>query len=234
LVMGEAFGGSAKSTPQAKGYLVKATETYEKVLEKSKTDKGNAHGSSLPALAATGVRVKLAKAKKCLGEYAAARDLFEAVLKENPTFLPAQMEAARLYQEWGAAGSEDRDNYVRAMIGALPDKAKNGKNTIWGWGEIARVTANHAQFREQFYDARYNLALCRYSYAVAQDDAKKKTEQLKLAKKDIGLTAGLYPELGGEEKKKQYDNLLKSIQQALGEPAEGLKALVAPQRKSHG
>jgi len=230
LGMGEAFGGSAKSlTPQAKGYFVKAGETYQKILDQGKSD-----ANFLPALAATGIRVKLAKTKKCLGEYSASRDLFEAVLKENPTFLPAQMEAARMYQEWGAAGSEERDNFVRAMIGALPDKAKNGKNTIWGWGEIARVTANNAQFREQFYDARYNLALCRYSYAISQDDAKKKADQLKLAKNDIGLTAGLYPELGGEEKKKQYDNLLKTIQQALGEPAEGLKALNAPQTKKRG
>jgi tetratricopeptide (TPR) repeat protein len=232
LGMGEAFGGSAKSlTPQAKGYFVRASETYQKVLDKSKADEGKVDASSLPALAATGVRVKLAKAKKSLGEYAASRDLFEAVLKENPTFLPAQMEAARLYQDWGAAGSEDRDNYVRAMIGALPDKSKNGKNTIWGWGEIARATANNPQFREQFYDARYNLALCRYSFAIAQDDANRKADQLKLAKNDIGLTAGLYPELGGEEKKKQYDNLLKSIQQALGEPAEGLKGMSSPQKK---
>jgi cellulose synthase operon protein C len=233
LGMGAAFGGNAKSlSPQAKGYFVKAGETYQKILDNYKSDKGKSDASFLSAPAATGVRVKLAKAKKCIGDYSASQDLFESVLKESPTFLPAQMEAARMYQEWGAAGRDERDNYVRAMVGALPDKSKNGKNTIWGWGEIARVTANNAQFREQFYNARYNLALCRYSYAISQDDAKKKTDQLKQAKNDIGLTAGLYPELGGEEKKKQYDNLLKTIQQALGEPAEGLKALNAPRTKS--
>jgi tetratricopeptide (TPR) repeat protein len=229
--MGEALGtGSKGLTPQAKGYFVKASETYQAVLDKGKGD-----ADFLPAQAATGVRVKLAKAKKCLGEHAAARDLFEAVLKENPTYLPAQIEAARMYQDWAGTGSDERDHYIRAMIGALPDKSKNGKHTIWGWGEIARVTANNAQFREQFYDARYNLALCRYHYAISQDDEQKKTDQLKLAKSDIGLTAGLYPELGGEEKKKQFDNLLKSIQQALGEAADGLKALnTQTKKKSHG
>jgi phospholipase/lecithinase/hemolysin len=70
LGMGEAFGGNAKSlTPQAKGYFVKAGETYQKTL-----DKGNSDATLLPGLAATGVRVKLAKAKKYLGEYAASRD----------------------------------------------------------------------------------------------------------------------------------------------------------------
>src|SRR5207249_1376038 len=119
------------------------------------------------------------------------------------------------------------ENYVRAIVGARPDKGKNDKNTIWGWGEIARMTANNAQYRDQFYDARYNLALCRYQYALALSDAKEKTKQLKLAKSDIALTAGLYPDLGGDEKKKQYDNLLKNIQKSLGEPTDGLKALQA-------
>src|SRR4029079_8892769 len=157
-----------------------------------------------------------------------AANMLESILKASPTVLPAQLEAARLYQDWGGAGKNQHENDVRAIVGARPDKSKNDKNTIWGWGEIARMTANNPQFREQFYDARYNLALCRYQYALALPDAAAKTKQLKLARSDIALTAGLYPELGGEEKKRQYDNLLKNIQKSLGEPTEGLRALQSP------
>src|SRR5262245_10144235 len=60
LGMGEAFGGSAKSlTPQAEGYFAKAGETYQKVLDNNKPDKGASDANLLPALAATGVRVRL-------------------------------------------------------------------------------------------------------------------------------------------------------------------------------
>lgn len=221
LGMGESFGTSLKNlTPQAKGYFVKAAEMYQKIL-----DKGKSEASFLPAQMATSVRIKLARAKKFVGDYIAAANMLESILKASPTVLPAQIEAARLYQDWGATGKNQHENYVRAIVGARPDKSKNDKNTIWGWGEIARMTANNPQFREQFYDARYNLALCRYQYALAQGDAKEKTKQLKLAKSDIALTAGLYPDLGGDEKKRQYDNLLKNIQKSLGEPTDGLKAL---------
>ena len=224
LGMGEAFGGGAKAvTPQAKGYFVNAIETYQKILEKGKSDQ-----DFLPPQMAAAVQIKLARAKKGTGDYIAAMNILEQILKATPTMLPAQIEAARIYQEWGGMGKGQHENYVRAIVGARPDKAKNNRNTIWGWGEIARMTANNAQFKEQFYDARYNLALCRYQFAVAQDNAEKKKEQLQRAKSDIALTAGLYPELGGDEKKKQFDGLLRNIQKAIGESAEGLRGLQTP------
>jgi len=230
LAMGEAFGSNLRTlTPQAKGYFHKAAESYQKILDKGKSD-----ANFLPPAMATTIRIKLAKAKKNVGDYTAAREILEMILKATPTMLLAQIEAARLYQDWGGTGKGQQDNYVRAIVGARPDKAKNDKNTIWGWGEIARATANNPQYRDQFYDARYNLALCRYQYALAQDDEQKKKEQLQRAKSDIALTAGLYPELGGDEKKKQYDNLLKNIQKALGEKTDGLRALQAPAAAATG
>jgi hypothetical protein len=224
LGMGEAFGASLRTlTPQAKNYFLKSAETYQKILDKGKSDQ-----NFLPPAMGTAIRIKLAKAKKYTGDYIAARDILEAILKAAPTILPAQIEAARLYQDWGATGKNQERHYIDAIVGARPDKAKNDKNTVWGWGEIARMTANNAQFKEQFYDARYNLALCRYHYGLAQENEDKKKQVLQQSKNDISLTAGLYPELGGEEKRKQFDNLLKNIQKALGERTDGLKALQSP------
>jgi len=224
LGMGESFGTTLKSlTPESKSYFLKAAETYQKILDRGKSDT-----NFLPPAMTNSIRIKLARAKKYTGDYKLAADILENVLKETPTVLPAQVEAAKLYQDWGGTGKNQFENYYRAIVGARPDAKKSNKNTIWGWGEVAARTANNPQFKDQFYHARYNLALCRYNYGLAQADAAKKKEQLQRAKSDIALTAGLYPELGGEEKKKQFDNLLKNIQKALGEKTDGLKGLQTP------
>jgi hypothetical protein len=172
----------------------------------------------------TQILLQLAKTKRSQGDYVSAMNSFESILKAQSMMLPVQIEAARTYQDWGGfKGSEE--NYLRAINGARPDKSKNGKYTIWGWGEIARMTASKDQFKDQFHESRYNLALCRYNYAIAQKDAKQKTEKLKMAQRDIAITVGFYPDLGGDKWKGQYDNLLKTIQKALGERPVGLQAL---------
>jgi hypothetical protein len=220
--MGESFGPTLRSlTPEAKGYFQKAAETYQKIL-----DRGQASAGFLAPAMASQIRIQLAKTKKSMGDYIAARNLLEGLLKENPMLLPAQVEAARLYQDWGGTGKGQEDNYRKAIVGDRP--GANGRNTIWGWGEIARMTAGSEQFRDQFYEARYNLALCRYQYALAQTDATKRKDQLQSAKRDISLTAALYPDLGGDKWKAQFDTLLKRVQQGLGEPPAGLAALRAP------
>jgi hypothetical protein len=204
-------------------YFTKAAESYQKIL-----DKGQANAGFLSPPMATSVRIQLAKAKKGMGDYVAAREILETILKASPTMLPAQIEAAKLYQDWGGTGKGQEANYIRAIVGARPDQANSNRNIIWGWGEIASRTANNEPFKEYFYDARYNLALCRYQYAQAQTTDAERKKQFNAAKRDIALTAGLYPELGGEEKRKQFDGLLRNIQKALGEPTEGLKALSTP------
>ena len=56
-------------------------------------------------------------------EYKEAMDIFEDLLKANPAMLPVQVEAARTYQDWGGRpGPGMEQNYVRAMVGARPDK----------------------------------------------------------------------------------------------------------------
>ena len=218
--MGASYGTSLESlTPEAKSYFEKAAATLQKIL-----DRGKAEPGFLSPGMQTQVRMQLAQAKKGMGDYIAARDIYVAILKAQPMLLPVQMEAARLYQDWGSAAKNQHENYHRAIVGSQPDPAKNNKNTIWGWGEIARLAAGDAKYREQFHESRYNLALSRYHYAMAKDDPAQKKEQLVRAKSDISLTAGLYPDMGGESWKAQYDNLLKNVQKELGERPIGLAA----------
>lgn len=224
--MGESFSaGDQGITAEARNYFARAAETYQKMLDYSKAEPGY-----LTSAMATTVQLQLAKAKKGMGDYVAAANIYEAILKANPLLLPVQVEAARLYQDWGGAGPNQQENYLRAIVGARPDPAKNNANTIWGWGEIARRTAASPQFRSQFFEARYNLAWCRYQYAKAQSDPARRKEQLQRAKSDIALTVGLYPDLGDEGRQKQFDSLLRQIQRELGEPPAGLKGLSASPR----
>jgi hypothetical protein len=222
--MGESFGANLRTVPKeslkaVQGYYDQAAKTYQKIL-----DMGQKDPKFLPGPMKTQILLQLAKTKRSQGDYVSAMNSFESILKAQPMMLPVQIEAARTYQDWGGfKGSEE--NYVRAINGARPDKAKQGKYTIWGWGEIARMTAGKDQFKDQFHEARYNLALCRYNYAIAQKDAAQKTEKLKMAQRDIAITVGFYPDLGGDKWKGQYDNLLKTVQKALGERPVGLQAL---------
>lgn len=219
--MGESFAAEGKGlSADVRNYFARAVETYQKILDRKKADP-----NYLSAAMATTVQLQLAKAKKGMGDFVAAANIYESILKANPLLLPVQVEAARLYQDWGGTGPNQQENYQRAIVGARPDPARQGANTIWGWGEIARRTASSPQFRSQFYEARYNLAWCRYQYAKAQSDPARRKEQLQRAKSDIALTVGLYPDLGDEGRKKQFDSLLRQIQRDLGEPVLGLAGL---------
>ena len=216
--MGESYlTGQKGASAEAKAYLRKAADTYVKLL-----DLGQKSPGFLTPAMTTQLRIQLAKTKKSLGDYIAARDTYESVLKANAMLLPVQVEAAHLYQDWGAAGKEHAPNYLKAMFGDRPDP--RGKNVIWGWREIARMTASNRQFREQFFESRYNLALCRYSYAQTITDAAKKKETLTASRRDITGLIELYPDLG-EKWGPQFDTLLKTIQKTLGEPATGLSGL---------
>jgi hypothetical protein len=134
--------------------------------------------------------------------------------------LDVQVEAARTYQEWAAQSKADL--YKLAMLGARPDNTK--KNAIWGWGRLSQATAGKERFSPEFHEARYNLALCRYEFARRQT-ADKRPPLLDAAKKDITVTQRLYPDMGGEARRRQYDELFKSIQRDLGERVLGQAAL---------
>ncbi|MEX2176675.1 MAG: hypothetical protein WD872_20075 [Pirellulaceae bacterium] len=217
--MGESFVGESKQlSPEAKTYFEKAAQTYNKILAAGKKDP-----NFLPGGMQTQIRLQVAKTQRSRNDYVAAMDIFESILKASPARLPVQIEAARTYQDWAALGKPEL--YRSAMLGARPDKTNRGKNTVWGWGEIANRTAGDDRFHDQFHESRFNLALCRYNYALAQKGQDRKTELLQLAARDITVTIGLYGSSADEKWRKQYDTLLKNVQKALGERATGLKSL---------
>jgi hypothetical protein len=226
--MGESFlEGAAKGVPaEAKTYFSAASGTYEKILAQAESDK-----DFLSAPMATQIRLQMAKIKRSMLDYKGAMDTFETILKQSPTMLPVQIEAARTYQDWGAQPGKDMEqNYYRAIVGGRPDKtatepAKKDRNVIWGWNEIARRTAGNPQFLDQFNEARFNLALSEYNYALKQKDAAKRKEWLERAQQAISVTLSLYAKSVDDKWRAQYDTLLRNIQKGLGERPVGLQAL---------
>ncbi len=221
--MGESFGPSTKGvSPDAKRYFTAAADTYKKILEMGEKDK-----EFLTPAMVVQIRLQQARTTRALGDYKGAVDVYEAILKQNPYLLPVQIEAAKTYQEWASKLEADKagDYYKSAMVGARPDSAKQNKNTIWGWAQIAAITSRDwPKYRDTFHEARYNLALCRYQWALTEKGEKRK-ETLQGARSLIASTAGLYPELGGDKMRAQYDVLLRNIQKDLGEKTVGLAAL---------
>jgi hypothetical protein len=218
--MGESFGPVSKGiTPEAAKYFSEAIATYKRILDQ-KT-------GVTPAMA-TSLKLQIARTNRAMGKYKEAMDGFEEILKAQNMLLAVQVEAARTYQDWGAMkGDKMEDNYQRAIFGARPavdPKTKQQKNTIWGWAQIAKVVGSRPEYKDIFHEARFNLALARYSYAMAKSGADR-TTQLGFAKRDIAVMYGFYPDLGGDKWKPQYEALLKNIQIALKEPAIGLAAL---------
>ncbi len=223
--MGESFLTTKNVVPpQAKTYLEKAMEIYNKIIALGKTNK-----SFLTANMADSIRMQIAKANRTLNKYKESVDIFEEILRVSPTKLPVQVEAARTYQTWAGFGPKFADYYRLAIVGARPDtktadKAKQGKNIIWGWNEIAKMTSNNPKYSDQFHEARYNLTLCRYQWALYEKDETVKKDRMKQAKLDIAQTLGLY-DAPGPKWETQYDGLMKRIQKSLAEPLTGIESL---------
>jgi tetratricopeptide (TPR) repeat protein len=203
---------------EAENYYRKAAETYEKMLRLCAADK------SFPPspAAATAIRLRLSRCLRHLGQYEKAVDLLVEILKSNNSALDVQIEGAYAYQDWGDIRSRC---YDLAIYGANPVETKQGKaNLIWGWARISRVLQSKPDYKSTFFEARYNLALCRLNLGRTQTGAEQK-KTLERAIGDIGVIYKLYPELGGPEWHAKFDDLLKKIQKLAKQRERGLKAL---------
>ncbi len=201
--MGKELMVGGRLTPDSQRFVQEASKAYEAILSSSDID----------ASLKSHVRLQLAICQRELGEYTKAIPLFEQILKENSTALNIQVEAARTYQLAGTVNAKNNQMLVLAILGDKRDP-KTQKNTIWGWGRIAQLTSHKPQFVETFHEARYNLALCRYQYALNQADAAQRKKQLDLAEQDVGLTVKLFKDIGGPQWRARYEALIKQIQKA--------------------
>jgi tetratricopeptide (TPR) repeat protein len=208
--------GAKPLTRQSRDYLLKARDAYRKLLDEAAQDPKLAPKET-SLLAA---RMQLAECYRALGQYKEASEAIVSILKEKEASLVAQRAAAYAYQ---GRGQEDARYLEQAIYGG--DRAPSGQNVVWGWLKISQVTGrtgkDNQQFRDAFFEARLNIARCRYLIAM-KNSGDKKTEDLAKAKQNVQSLAQLYPDLGGDAWRGEFDALLKQIQKAGGEKPTGL------------
>jgi tetratricopeptide (TPR) repeat protein len=218
--------GAKELSPEAKGYYEKSLKADERILAEAKSKKDFLEDPKF----ASGVKLRMARSHRRLGQFNDSINLLTEILKEKSTLVEVQREAAETLQDWSAV----KPNFYKlAILGAKKQKGANGReeNLIWGWAMLAVKVQSNKQFVNEFHEARYNLAKCHMEQARLETDAAKKKELLKQAEKDILFTVRISPDMGGPEMRKKADTLLKSIQQLQGAKPTGLpapKAIVAP------
>lgn len=159
------------------------------------------------------------RALRLLGKYPDALNQATKLLKSSPMMLDGQIEGALIYEAW--AGELPKQSHALGAYDAAVAGGRegaDGRNIIWGWGEISKQAAKNPAFRDKFFEARYHVSVCFYLRGKKAND--KKTMQK--AKKEIERLNALYPKLGGPEQREKFDVLLKQIQKDLGERQTGL------------
>ena len=198
--------GATKATGPAKQLLDTAIQTYDKLQSVQ---------NNVPLT----TQYYHARAMRMAGQYKAALDQLENVLGANPRMIDAQFEAAQAYEDWAAeVQPKFRGNAYRAALqGGRPGGPKK-ENVIWGWGKISQTVSRNPNFRDRFFDARYHVALTRLKWGKAENN-KQLIDQ---AATDINKVAALYPDLGGPESFKRFDQLYRRIEKEQGKPVTGL------------
>lgn len=206
--MGESLmpEGQSKATGQAADLISQSIGTFQSLDDQSNTT----------------TAYLLGRSQRLVGQYKESLATFYEILKEKPLMLEAQIEAARVYESWAGELSPNTayKMYRVALEGARPGPDK--KNIIWGWAEISKRTLNlrnqSPEYKDKFFESRYHVALCLYlmGKAVKQDKDIKKAIQV------IRSIATSLPDLGGPQRRAQYDALMKESQRAVGDPPTGV------------
>lgn len=222
--MGVSLRAAGSSPTEATAYLTKARDGFAKL-----TAEAEQNPAALPSpVARLAVEKQLGESYRELGEFQKALDAFSNVLAEQESQLTVQAAAARTYQRWGETGGGVK-KLERAMFGGYLLRSTN-KNRIWGWLKLSQV-AEHAgrsdaKFQDLFFEARLEAARCRYLIGTKTQGAERE-KNFTTAKQSIRSMLQLYPELGGERWRDEYESLLKQIQKASGESPKGLAEFAA-------
>lgn len=200
----------------ARVYFTKARDAYAQLIKEAEADPKSAPSP----MAVLQTKLRLAECYRALSQFDKAIDAYSAVLKEKETSLDVQRAAATTYAERGLR--EDPKWFENAIHGGNKAKA-NGQNLVWGWVKISSLVAKAARkdqsFRDSFFDARLNIARCRYQAAMKKEgDARR--DDLSNAKQGIQSLARVYPDYGGEKFKPQFEELLRDIQREEGKLPE--------------
>lgn len=210
--MGSGIDRPGAKNPEAENYYKQAKAVYEKLLALPADQK--------PAQADLGIKVRLSKCMRRLGEYQPAVNQLIQILNENANLLEAQMEAAYTFQEWG--DNVDPKYYRYAIAGW---RNRSGQQVVWGWAQLGNIVQRQSELRDTYYEARFNTNDCRLKEASKAKSNDEKKQILNTAKAEISLLQRQDPKMGGDTWYAKFDQLLKAVQSALREQPTGLRGL---------
>jgi len=221
----ESSGGKA----QAEGYLDRAATVFEGLLSR----KGDAEIAKFEP----SIRLRMADIYRQRGKWDDALAQLDWILADpkRQNSLATQIQAAELLQAAGKKlAATDPKQAEERFREAIAGRTK-GKGAIWGWGGLSNKLARQAfagtderslAARQQFFDARYNVAACLHARSrLPGADAKDLSQKAETA---ISMTYKLNQDLGGEASKARFEALLKDVQKSLGKEPRGFAGLVEP------
>ncbi len=166
------------------------------------------------------LQLRLANCLRRQGNFAKSLEILRSVITQRPKALDVQVAAANMLEDWGA--SPDAGSELRSLdaIRGLRDQAGGG--AVWGWEGIAarleRVLASGKadnELREKYFEARYNIPLCRHQYAQHDKDKASRAKALGVALGEIDAFARVSADLN-EDSWQKLDTLYQDIETDLG------------------
>ncbi|MGL4514241.1 MAG: hypothetical protein ACRCT8_14210 [Lacipirellulaceae bacterium] len=206
--------------PERDAALGVARDAYNALAERAEREPGFAPSPGAPLAA----RIAGADCARKLGDNAAAYAAYKRVLEQRNALLDAQRQAAGALQAWGSADG-DPQRLEQAIQGA--ERGADGKNVVWGWAKLAAVAAQAARTdparQDLFYEAWLNVARSRYQVAKVVTGPQRE-EQLRKATSTIRAMQRQYPDLGGAERRGEFEALLRDVQAASAADAGGAES----------
>lgn len=225
-----ALGDGVKEGNQAKANeLYKQAADANQAILKLAAEKP----AAVPAAALPSIRLRLVACQRKQQAFDAAVTEIRKILKEKPqNILEAQIEAARIYTDWGfRGGNKDGEKWLLAVMGDKASKLPPAERLIWGWQDLSSRLLNslksraNPQIQKIFLDARYNVIVGKYHYALEQPKAETKQSLLQAARLEV-LATGILTTLDkADADRKRYDVIFREVQTELNK-ISGSKAEV--------
>lgn len=180
------LGEGTEDKATAAKFFGESSKAYTELITKAGADPAFCTDQQLLA-----AKAQLMAGKRKAGEFESAVEMAKELLKLRGNAIDTQTEVCYIYQDWAASGQTDSPKkWEVAMRGdaVLPKAEKIG---MWGWAELSKrlmQSKDAAKFTDQFLEARYNIALCRFKSGVDLPNTKK-LDTLSRAITDIQRTA---------------------------------------------
>ncbi|MBC8290069.1 MAG: hypothetical protein H8E37_07105, partial [Planctomycetes bacterium] len=209
------FGESSAESAEAKQFHARAADAYQAILDNAAANRDFCSANTVAA-----IRIRLATSCQRAGRFEQALKLLNSLLTLQPNSFKMQTTAALALQEWGATTDENE---------RLLESIQGYGDSIWGWGKLSVTLQRHInggtgkpEYADLMRQARYQIALARRDYALAQT-GEDKTGQLQKAITEIRTFAQLDESLAGKWWQK-IDEVYQMIQKDLGETPKSIQS----------